>query len=160
MHHGDERGVAVDGFTRGLHARATAGIDADAGDAALVLLEPRARSRRRRVFDDGRHDMAPLECLRHTADGEIVRLRAARREDDLVGVAAEERGDLLASVRNRVTGSRAVRVSARGVAEVFAQIRQHRVDDLGQEGRRRVVVEIDGVAVVHGAHSCIQGFAR
>ena len=106
------------------------------------------------MFDDGRHDMAlPLASLRHTADGEVVRLRAARREDDLVGVATEERGDLLARARDGGTGSRAVHVPARGVAEVLAQVRQHRVDDLGQEGRRRVVVKVDGVVAVHDERS-------
>jgi hypothetical protein len=44
---------------------------------------------------------APL----HAADGEVVRLGAARREDDLVVVAAEERGDLLARALDRLTGA-------------------------------------------------------
>jgi hypothetical protein len=153
VHDRDERRVPVDGFTGGVHACATISVDADASDAAFVLLEPRARARSRRMLDDRRDDVAlPLERLRHTTDGEVVRLRAARREHDLVGVAAEERRDLLPRLGDRRAGARAVHMPARGVAEVLAQVRQHRGDDLGQERRRRVVVEVDRV-VRHGRDS-------
>src|SRR4029450_1098655 len=40
-------------------------------------------------------------------------------------------------------------LAARGVAELRGEVRQHRLEDTRVDGRRRVVVEIDG-ALAHG----------
>ena len=41
-----------------------------------------------------------VKHLRHSAEGEVVRLRTARREDYLVNIAPDELGNLLASAGN------------------------------------------------------------
>src|SRR5205823_5095723 len=76
-------------------------------------------------------------------DGLVARLAAAAGEDDLVGLGAEEVGDLLAGAVDGVMGSLAVGVAAGRVAELLAQVRQHGVEDGGVEGRRRIVVEVN-----------------
>ena len=157
VHHRDQGGVAVDRVASLLDAGPAIRIDADAGDPPPVPLEPRTWVRRRRVLDDRGHDVASIVAsLGHASDGEVVRLGAAGGEDHLVLVTAEERRDLLARSRDRVSSAPAVDVPARGVAEVLAQVREHRVDDLRQDGRRRVVVEVDRIA---GAHDVFSGLS-
>ena len=147
VHHRDERGVAVDGFPGRVDAGTSFAIDPDARDPVPVPLQPVARACGRRVLDARGDDVpAPLlERTGHATDREIVRLGAARGEEHLVGVAAEQRGDLLPGARDGLSSTGAVRMRARWVPEVLAQVREHRVDDLGQKRRRRVVVQVDGV---------------
>jgi hypothetical protein len=80
------------------------------------------------VFDGGGHDVVALAEARErdAGDGEVVGLAAACREHDAFGGAAEQRSDLAARPRDRGGGGRAVRVSARRVAEVALEVRPHR----------------------------------
>ena len=125
---------------------ASVAVDAEADDLAPAALQPGAGAGRRRVLDGGGDEPSvPLQRLENAADGEVVRLRATGGEEDLLRVAPERGGDLLSRAGDGVPGADAVGVGARRVSEVLAKERQHRVDDLGEEGSRRVVVQVDGV---------------
>jgi hypothetical protein len=151
MRHGDQRRVAVDCLSRLVQPHASIRVDADAGHATRMPFEPRTRLRRRRMFDHARDDVvAGLERFDCAADCEIVRFGAARCEEHFGGVAAEQRGDLFARACHGSARTRAVDVAARRIAEMLAQVRKHRIDDLGQNGCRCIVVEVDGVVVGHG----------
>ena len=67
-------------------------------------------------------------------DGEGVGLGPAAGEHDLVGVSAEQVGDLAAGVPDRLQRGLAVVVGARWVAEVFGQVRQRGLDARGSTG--------------------------
>src|SRR5262245_52265882 len=86
--------------------------------------------------------------LSRAADGKVVRLRAARSKDDLCGRTPEQRRDALPRLLYGGTGPAANLMVARGIAEVLAQIRKHRVDHFGEHRGRRVVIKIDG-------HDCL-----
>src|SRR5206468_3494094 len=77
-------------------------------------------------------------------EGEVVRLGGARCEDDLVGLRADQAGDLAARGLDRVLGDRAMAMLRRmRVAEALGEIGQHRIDDPPVGRGRRLVVEID-----------------
>ena len=68
-------------------------------------------------------------CSADAADGEVVGLRAAGEEDDLVRARADERGDLAPRAVDGGARLLPVEVDARSVAELLGQVRQHRLDD-------------------------------
>src|SRR5712671_4588637 len=74
---------------------------------------------------------------------QVVGFRAAGGEDNLVGAHADQTGDLAP----RTVGSRArlltEEMDTRGVAKLFRQIRQHRLDDPAIDWRGGTVIEID-----------------
>jgi hypothetical protein len=91
----------------------------------------------------GRADGAPTAAGDRTGDRRVVGLRAAPREDDLPGPAADDRGDVVAGLVDsapRVTGEA---VRSAGVGEALGEERQHRRDRVLAHRRRRRVVEVD-----------------
>jgi hypothetical protein len=148
VHHRDERRARVDRVSGGRVERARPRVDADPRDHGEPVRSSHAHGRAvagcsMTVVTTWRRSLA------RSATPRIARLFASVPPDVNTissGVAAEERGDLLARAIDGASRARAVDVPARRVAEVLAQVRQHRVDDLGQERRRRVVIEVDGVA--------------
>ena len=116
------------------------------GDAVAVLLEPLAGVEDRLVLGDARDDVVALLAvhLGDALDREVVRLGRAAGEDDLLRVRADQIGDLLARLLDRLFGFPAERmVAAGGVAEVLGEVRQHRLDDARIDRRRRVIVHVD-----------------
>jgi hypothetical protein len=76
-------------------------------------------------------------------DGEVIRLRASGRKDDRLRRAAKQRRDSLPCILNSCTGATTDRMLARRIAEVLAQVREHRVNDFGQQRGSGVVIKID-----------------
>lgn len=80
----------------------------------------------------------------HALEREVVRLRAAAGEDDLLGAGGpQERGHLGPGLVQRLAGALAEAVHGGGVGEVVAPIGRHGGDDLVGRRRRGVVVEVD-----------------
>src|SRR5262249_13422465 len=65
------------------------------------------------------------------------------REDDFFGIAADECGKMLASVLDRFVSGAAQSVTARWVAVLFGEKRQHRLLNSGGDRSGRVVIEIE-----------------
>jgi len=95
------------------------------------------------VLDLRADDVAGAPGRRDALDAEVVRLRASRREHDLVLRHPEEAGDLLARDVEALARRAAEAVHAGGVAESLAEVGEHGLQHLGMHGRGRVVVEID-----------------
>ena len=100
------------------------------------------RLRDARMFDGAHGDLGRLQIARGALDEQIVRFRAARREDDLRRLHSDQRGDLLTRDIHGFAGTRAELMPARGVAVVLPHERQHRFEHPLIQGRRRVIVEI------------------
>src|SRR3989304_2274215 len=74
---------------------------------------------------------------------EVVALGPGAREHDLQRLTPEKGGDFLPRVLHLLAHVPARPVDARGVPELLGQVRFDRFPNLGMDGRRRVVVEID-----------------
>ena len=97
-----------------------------------------------RVMLDLRGDDVPRALGGGNAlDSEIVRLGAARGEDDLILGDLEEARDLLARRLHAIARFAAEAVDARRIAEVLAEVRQHGLEHLGVHRGGCVVIEID-----------------
>ena len=100
----------------------------------------------RRVLGAVGHHDAPRRLRFDGADeGEVVRLGAARGQDDVARPAAEEPADRFARLIDVVTGGLAGTVRARRVRPVVPERREHGLDDGVVRAGRRVVVEVDGI---------------
>ena len=80
---------------------------------------------------------------RGALEREVVGLGAARGDDDLARLRTEPVRQSLMGVIERGTGRATERVRRTGVPERLGQERQHRVEDLATQGRRRRMVQVD-----------------
>ena len=75
--------------------------------------------------------------LRDPLEREVVALRSARREDDLLGRNPVIVGDLVARLVNCLARALTKPVDTGGVAELVGKVRHHRLEHLGIERRGR-----------------------
>ena len=145
-HDADEARVGPDrGRDRGRLDDA-ARIDRYVGDVDAEVLLQIARRPQHRAVLDGRRDEVPLvpSRQRHPLERQVVGLRATAGEDDLVVVAVERPRHPGPGCLERLGGTPAGPVEVRGIPELLAQVRLHRLQHYGVHGGRRRIVEIDG----------------
>ena len=120
-------------------------VDRQLDDLEAELLEVPQRVPDRVVLHGRRDDAVPARLAGPggALEREVVRLGAARREDDLAGLGAEARRDADVRLVERRAGRAPVDMRRTRVPEGARQVRQHRVEDLAAERRRRRVVEVD-----------------
>ena len=97
-------------------------------------------------------DMAALETasLGQATNRQVVAFRRAAGEDDLPGTGVNRLGDGASRLIHGLLAFPSEHVArATGVAELLAEIGQHRVDHARIDARRGMVVQIDG-GVQHG----------
>ena len=103
---------------------------------------------------DRRRDHVPATVrvpLRDPLQGEVVALRAARGEDDLLGRHPIEGGYLIPRLVDRLAGSLPEAVDARGVPELFGEIGHHRLEHFRIERCRGGMVEVHHRHQFYGA---------
>ena len=106
-------------------------------------LQAAARLEDGRVFDGGRHDFQVLaEKFCRAAYRGVVGFGGARREDDFVGLAIEERRDFLAGAGNVFCDLSAESVHRARVAVKFAEKGRHDINHFRRYAGSGVVVEI------------------
>ena len=158
VHHGEKDGFGADRSSDSFGIDAAFAIDAQIGDADPLFFGGLARVQDGFVFDGGGDDVGwcvlrrvhSQDWLCHsgaedTEDGVVIGFGAAAGEDDLLGASTDQRGNLLAGGFDGGAGALTGRVDGGGVGKVGREIREHGVEDLGVDGRRGVVVEIDAV---------------
>src|SRR3989442_11423850 len=75
-------------------------------------------------------------------DGEVRRFSAARSENDLIRrLGVDQRGDLRARARERVARAEAELMQRRWTAASLAEKRPHRLEDLRQNRRGRLMIK-------------------
>src|SRR5881396_380927 len=95
------------------------------------------------------------------ADGEVVRLRRTRGEDDAGGGGADEPRHLGARAVEGGARLEPERVRGPGVADAALEERAHQRDDTGVDGREARVVEVDaGDAGAHPTESFGRGSGK
>ena len=88
-------------------------------------------------------------AVKRALDGGIVALGAATCEDNVARVGADEFGHLFTGFGDHVGRRVGHFVRARGVAPMLGEARQHRLDNLGRDPRRGIVIEINQSFVAH-----------
>ena len=144
-HHADEDRVRPQRRDEPADVDEAVGLDRKARHLAALRFEPRARIQHRAMLGLQGDDVPALRAqgLRHPLDREIVRLGRAAGEDDVFRLGADQRGDLAAGVIRRLARGPAERMlAARGVAEAFGEVRQHRLHDPRIAGRGGVRIEV------------------
>ena len=81
--------------------------------------------------------------LKNAGEREVVALGSARGEDDLLGTAVEQRGDRSARVLDGRACALAGLMRGAWIAVALEPERPHRLEDLRQDGRGCVGVQID-----------------
>ena len=82
--------------------------------------------------------------LQGAPDGGIVAFGTAGREQDFLGLRAEQRGHLFPRILHGAADLPAEGVHAGGIAVQIRQIGQHGIAHFGRNSRRGVIVEING----------------
>ena len=161
VHHGDENGFRADRALEGLPIDKPFAADRQVCEGHTVLFRRLARIQNGFVFNGGgdcmwsgmgggrthSQDWLCHKRAEDAEDGVIVGFGAAAGEDDFLRLSADECSHLFAGGFDGGAGALAGRVDRGGVGEVGGEIGEHGVEDLGVDGRRGVVIEVD---VVHG----------
>ena len=144
-HHGHQDRAVRDRPLDVRRVDAPVAVDGHLDDLEPELLEVRERVADRVVLhrrgDDPR--AARPAGPRGALEREVDRLGPAAREHDLAGVRPDRPREPLVRVVEGLAGGPTPGVRGRRVAEDAAQVRQHRLEDLGAQRRRRGVVEVD-----------------
>ena len=116
------------------------------GDAVALAFEPPAGLQHRRVLNGRGDDVVTALAIGrgHTLDGTVIGLAAATGEDDFCYLATQQRRHLCAGMLNCPLGLHAVGMRARRVAEVLVEVRHHRLRHATVNGRRGIVVQVNG----------------
>src|SRR5690348_3847855 len=85
------------------------------------------------------------ECIHGSKNGVIVGFSAAAGKDDFLRLGADQSSDLFAGGFDCCASALAGGVDGRGVGELGGEIGKHGVENLGVDGGRGVVIEIDAV---------------
>src|SRR5439155_4077211 len=153
VHDADERGVIGDRVFEVLQVNEALTVDAEIRDAEALLFEALGLVEDGVVLDGGRDDVLavalPAGGVRRAAQGEIVALAAAGREDELLGLAAKDLGHRAACAFEAPSRLLGLAVEARWVAPMVAEVGEHRLQDALVERGGGGVVEVD--AVGHGS---------
>ena len=109
-----------------------------------MTLQPHAGTLRRRMLDQRRDHVTPIGAsLDHASDGQVIGLGAPNVK--MISSSSQpSRRATSWRVCHGIVGAKAIDVTTGGVAEVLAQVWEHRVDDLWQYRGRGVVIEVDG----------------
>ena len=94
------------------------------------------------MLNRGGDDVAAVRFREFTnaTNCQVVSFRAAGREDDLVRARADKLCDLPAGAIGRGPRFLTKQMNARGVAKLFCQVRQHRLDDPRVDRRGGTVI--------------------
>jgi len=99
------------------------------------------------MLDRRRNHVVAALAIRpyHALDRRVVAFRSAAREDDLAGPGAKQGGHRTTGPIQGLAGSARLRVEARRIAELLAEVGKHRLDNACVDGCRRGKVQIDGL---------------
>ena len=145
-HDGNERGVSTDRALEFLRIDQASFIHRKNRDVeTLAFSQMFERVQDRVMFSARANQMTTARRVRagESEHGEIVRLRSAARENQLVRFRAEQVREPIARIIHAGARFASRRVNARGIAVMPLEKREHRFQRRGTERRGRIVIEID-----------------
>ncbi len=146
-HDRHQDGLVVHGALQVVEINAAVLLHRQIGDAESVLLQALATVEHGLVLGRLGDDVVALLAvhLGDALDGKVVALGGAGGEDDFLRGRADQLGDALARLLDRLFGYPAEFVIAAGrVAEVFSEVRQHLLQHPRIGARGGVIVHVDG----------------
>ncbi len=147
QHDRDETRVGLQRGGEVVRGDDAAGVWLEVGDLDAAALEGFGGEEHRVMLDCGGDEVRGLAAvqvgLQDAGEREVVAFGAAGGEDDLAWRAVKQGGDLSAGALNRGAGALAAGVGGAWVAEAVGPEGLHRGEDLGQNGRGGVRVEVD-----------------
>ena len=151
QHHGEQRGIAVNKPTGTIDHDHTGIIHRQSGNLPSLPLQPVARpSGGGMLHLRGDRMSSPIfYALRDAEDGQVVRLRPTRGEENLLGFAYQKRGNLFSRPIYSSASPSSVHVRARRISEVLFQPGQHFLYDLGMCRSGCIMIEIGRIAHDH-----------
>jgi hypothetical protein len=148
-HDGDEPGVRLERGFKGGGVDDAVGVGSEVGDFDAAGFERLRGVEDGVVLDLGGDEVGWLVlveiALQYAEERKVVALGAAGGEDDLFGGAVEHPGDAGSCMLDGGACALARLVCGTRVAETCSEIRQHGLDDLGQDRGSGVGVEVDAL---------------
>jgi len=141
----DEDRPIREGRRQDVRVQAPVAIHRELDDLEPELLELLQRMEHGVVLDGGRDDLVALRlaCPGRSLEREVEGLGAPAREHDLPRIRTEPGGDAFVRLVERCPRPAPPGMGRAGVPELLAQVRQHRVQGLVAQRRRRGVVQVD-----------------
>ncbi len=146
VHDRDENGFVGDRFAQHVEIDQAIAFHRQIGDAVAVLFELLAGIENRFVLGRRGDDVVAFFGIHlgHAFDGKVVGFGGAAGEDDFLRRGADQIGNLFARFIHGLFGFPAeFMVAAGGVAEMFGEVGEHRVEDARIHSRGGVIVEIN-----------------
>ena len=147
QHDRNQNGLIRDGVPHVVRIDPAGFIDGQIRDLDTFFLQRLRRIDHRAVFGRRGDDVITflLIHLDHAFQRQVIGLGSSAREHDLLGVGVNEIGNVFARLVHALFGFPTEgMVPARGIAELFGEIREHRIHHARVAGRGRMVVHING----------------
>ncbi len=112
-----------------------------------IFLKCFAAIQHRLVLGGGGDDMVALVTIGpgNPFQSQVIRFRCTTGQNNLFWLGTNEGGNLLAGGMHRLFGFPAITVrTARRIAKLLREVRHHRVEDCWLNGRRGVMIEVNG----------------
>ena len=146
-HDGDQDRLVIHGALQIVEIDAAVLLHRQIGHAEAVLLQPLAGVEHGLVLGRLGDDVVALLAIHlgDALDGKVVALGGAGGEDDFFRGRADQLGDPLARLLDRLLGHPAeLMIAAGGVAEVLGEVGQHLLQHARIDARGGMVVHVDG----------------
>ena len=148
-HDGNQPGTGAQGFADVFRVNQAAPVHRNVGYFAAFALQMLAGVQDR-VMLDGRADHV-VARPGQPEEGQIVGFGAAAGKDNLRRASPQQRGYRFAGALHRRPGVLAVVVDRRGIAELFREVRQHRLQDGREHRAAGVIVEVNSAHKLSGS---------
>src|SRR5256885_1525131 len=149
-HDGSDGGVGTNGFFEQVEVERAVGFDRQESYRVTLLLKKIAELHVRGMLDTGGKDVPLFRMADERAmNRRVVAFGAAAREDNFPRIGIDQGSDFRASFLQMLRDLMAKMVGAGRVSPEFSQERQHRVNDLGGDTGRGIVIEIIDCLLAH-----------
>jgi|GEM_PF-3875096 len=149
MHQADQDGVGADRAAQIIGINVAVAVDRQPGDARTETLEKAQRGVDRRMLNGAADQVRRpwsigwIARVKDALEREIVGLRSAAGEDDLVRGAAKQRVHIRTRCLDQGPCRHSSPMRAGGIAETVAERRLHRRNHLRRKRCAGIVVEVD-----------------
>jgi hypothetical protein len=141
QHDSDQPGVGPDRASHIVGIDQATAIDGNVRDLAAAIFQMLRRIQHGMMLDGRSNDV--ITRLRQPEEREVVAFRAAAGKDDFRRLATQQASNRFPCALHRSPCLLSMMMDGRRVAKVLAEVRAHSLENLGQHGSGRVIVEVN-----------------